>query len=228
MQFTKNSIDLKKFHSLHKKTKPREAKTIEDVKENLLDRKYLERRMWSEYTSILEEIVSEEVIAPKYAQRKHIHKLVKEHKIYTSDKILVKGKYTKKPIVANNRLAIKRDDLEKCKNNILKFTSYIMCLNRYGIFIDGLGHISTNGHEIRLKQYYKARSGNLFENIAVEPKAPIKKILSELREKGQEWEEDANIMKEVFKLWNRKIIPTIDLQDIDFKKIEDKAFYSNL
>ena len=30
MQFTKNSIDLKRFHSLHKKTKPREAKTIED------------------------------------------------------------------------------------------------------------------------------------------------------------------------------------------------------
>jgi hypothetical protein len=228
MQFTKNSIDLAKFHSLHRKTKPREAKTIEDVKENVSDRKYLERRMWSEYTSILEEIVNEEVIAPKYAERKHIHRLVKAHKIYNSDKILAKGKYTKKPIVANNRLAIKRDDLEKCKNNILKFISYIMCLNRYGIFIDGLGHISTDGEEIRLRQYYKVRSGNLFENLVIEPKLPIKKLLSELRGKGQEWEQDADVMKGVFNLWNRKIIPTIDLRDIDFKKIEEKAFFSNL
>lgn len=228
MQFTKNSIDLKKFHSLHKKTKPREAKTIEDVKENILDRKYLERRIWSEYSSLLEEISATEVIPPKYAERKHIHRLVKAHKIYTSDKILVKGKHTRKPVVANNRLAIKRDDLDKCRNNILKFITYMMCLNKYGIFIDGLGHISTDGCEIKLKQYYKPRSGNLFENLIIEPKPLTKKLLSELKSKGQEWEEDAEVMKDVFKLWNRKIIPTIDLQDIDFKNIEEKAFFSNL
>ena len=183
--------------------------------------------MWAELSEIYRNIEQEDVKLPKTKPPTHIHKAVREHETFTSDKVLVKAKHTKKPIFAKNRLAIKRDDLKNCRDDILKFISHILVISKYGIFIDGIGHIYIEKDKVVVDEYYKVGSGNLFDNLVINLGSEFKEKLESAKKRGQIFESNDGL-KDILVGYNRKVIPQMEIDEDKLKELKRQTVFKNI
>jgi hypothetical protein len=199
------------------------------------DYKYVERRMNAELSKLVNSIDEEEDKPREPKQKKrfnNLHYIISKSKVFNSDRILCKG-HNNSIVYAENRLAIKKDELEKCVTDLSKFIVTIAITSRWGVFLDGLGHLFVNNKTQKLELHFfyftNYRMGNMFNNIKVLNSERIKELIDMAKKKGQEWEDSEIITKAFEKYYKHQMIDTVEANiDIDIEAIKKRRIFESL
>lgn len=217
-----SNINLKRLLALNSNTTPRKVETLEEYDELQKDSKYIERRMYSLMTEVIQEIdLTKDKPKKKKQPKKYpsLHYLVSKTKVFNSDKILTRNR-NNELIMANNRLTIKVNELEESFNDISKMIVICAITSKYGVFIDGLGHLFVNPKKMRLEMNFfnlkKMALGNLFKNIKFRNSKILINLISTAKDMGQEWAEDSSIISRAFDKYYRKVVINTPYTEINY------------
>lgn len=221
----KNVINLDKMLSASGNYKSREYNTEEEYSQKILsDRKYLERRMYSELTDIYRNIKLKDNIDLPKNRETSLYTKVSRDGHFNSDTliVIVKGKkhYVK------NRLSMSKKRFDECFEDLFEFITHIVTISQYGVFIDGLGHIYCKGFKFVVSPFYIVGSGNKFKNLVQKVGEKTINKIDKARRKGQKYSGVKSI-KQMYSHFNRVVLPKISLDYLDLKERNTKHLIAN-
>ena len=203
----KKVINLEKLLSISGSLCSRTFSTESEHEKNMSDRKYVERRMYSELLDIYKMIeVNRVQIKEPYSVG--LYRKITKSGEFNSDILVVPIK--DKTVYAQNALAITKKRFYECFEDLHKFISHIILISEYGVFIDGLGHIHYNGKNIKIDPFYKTRSGNIFKNLYYRTDGWFNRLAKKVKTQGQQY--DSENIKKLYSHFNRKILPNTNLE----------------